>query len=90
MSEHPSRFNKIKWEGLYVALSRVKFKEDVRLLLRNGDRSTIAYIQDLEKNTLVKSFFKGYVPETSENGENTKGLMKWNSEKASKAAGFFC
>ena len=38
ISEHPNNFIRMKWEGLYVALSRVKFSDDIRLLLRLGDR----------------------------------------------------
>jgi hypothetical protein len=80
---------RIKWEGLYVALSRVKFKDDVRLLLRNGDRSTMAYIQDLQKNTMVKCFFNGYVShDTSEQYANSQGLLKWDCTKAAREAGF--
>ena len=92
LSEHPSQFVKIKWEGLYVALSRVKFKDDIRLLLRNEDRSTMAYIKDLAKNKLVKSFFKGYVPIEAQVQEHDEhqciGLMRWDSIQASKDAGF--
>ena len=94
MSEHPDHFRRIKWEGLYVALSRVKFKDDIRLLLRNGDRSTMAYIEKLKKNKMVKSFFKGYVPITAhdnrsqENVDRSLGLMRWDCMQASKDAGF--
>ena len=93
LSLHPERFLRIRWEGLYVALSRVKFKDDIRLLLRNGDRSTMAYIEELEKNKLVKSFFKGYVSYTREgngiqNNNEQPGLMKWDGEQASMDAGF--
>ena len=88
LSEHPFALIRIKWEGLYVALSRVKFRDDVRLLLRNGDRSTMACIEDLEKNPMVKSFFRGYIPYTSELYGNSPGLLKWDSMKAARAAGF--
>lgn len=69
----------------------MKFKEDIRLLLRNEDRSTIAYIKDLAKNKLVKSFFKGYVPldaQVQEHDHQRVGLMKWDCIQASKDAGF--
>jgi hypothetical protein len=89
LSEHPFHLNKIKWEGLYVALSQVRLKDDIRLLLRIRDRSTMEYIMDLKKNRLVKCFFKGYTATSSEENE-TNGLTitKWNSKKASKEAGF--
>ena len=88
LSEHPFQLNKIKWEGLYVALSRVRLKEDIRLLLRNRDRSTMEYITDLKKNRLVKCFFKGYTATSNDENGIMNGLMKWNSKKASKEAGF--
>lgn len=44
----------------------------------------MAYIEKLKKNKMVKSFFRGYVPLTSE----VNGLMRWDSVKASKDAGF--
>ena len=99
LSEHPHHFNRISWEGLYVALSRVKLRDDVRLLLRNGDLSTMKYISDLKKKPLVKAFFKGYVPKTPQDqegeGSNRQGStenvqvqMKWDASLASKAASF--
>mgnify|MGYP000914187534 CR=1 FL=1 len=92
LSEHPSHFNKITWEGLYVALSRVKLRDDVRLLLRNGDRSTMKYISKLEKNSSVKAYFKGYVPKTCHQNSNVfhpnQVPMSWNASLALEAAGF--
>ena len=49
ISEHPFQFTRVRWEGLYVALSRVRKKDDIRLLLRFNDRSTMDYIINLEK-----------------------------------------
>ena len=96
LSEHPSHFNKITWEGLYVALSRVKLRDDVRLLLRNGDRSTMKYISKLEKNSSVKAYFKGYVPKTCHHHQDSnihipyqhQVPMSWNATLALEAAGF--
>ena len=92
------------WESLYVALSRVRRKDHIRLLLKHGDRSTMNYIADMKKHPLVKSFFKGYVPDDSNSNvlqivENppapeqnqhseSASLMKWDRHKACKAAGF--
>ena len=72
-----------------MALSRVRVKDDVRLLLRNGDRSTMNYIKDLKKNDMVKSFFKGYIPkdESMDDGLNQRPeqvLMKWHAQTAIK------
>ena len=43
-----------------MALSRVKFKGDICLLLKGGDRSTMDYIENLAKNARVQTFFDGY------------------------------
>ena len=58
-----------------MALSRVKFRGDIRLLLKGGDRSTMDYIEKLAKNARVQSFFDGYdgdMPMTW----NKKGLQR--------------
>ena len=60
ISEHPFQFTKLIWEGLYVALSRVRHEDDIRLLLRFDDLSTMNYISNLEKNHFIKCFFDGY------------------------------
>ena len=64
-------------EGLYVSLSRVKFKNDIRLLLKDGDRSTMNYISDLTKNESVQAFFDGYKRDKP---------MNWNKNRAAKNA----
>ena len=43
-----------------MALSKVKFRDDICLLLKGGDRSTMDYIEILTKNAHVQSFFGGY------------------------------
>ena len=83
----------MKWEGLYVALSRVRLKDDVRLLLRNGDRSSMNYIRELNKNNTIKSFFQGYVSvdgsaDASRVDIERSTLMKWDPQKACEAAGY--
>jgi hypothetical protein len=69
------------WEHLYVALSRIRKKNDMRLLLKLSDRSTIEYISKLQKNQKVHDFFKGYQ-------HNTRAPVLWNSKLAALAAGF--
>ena len=97
ISEHPFQFTRLKWEGLYVALSRVRKKDDIRLLLRFNDRSTMNYIINLEKNHFVKCFFDGYKPDRTILQRVDSSLncdkyeckpMKWSGKKASIAAGF--
>jgi len=62
------------WESLYVALSRVRRKDHIRLLLKHGDRSTMDYIRNMKKHPLVKSFFKGYITDDS-NSNNENALQ---------------
>ena len=78
VSEHPNSFTQISWEGLYVALSRVKFRDDIRLLLKDGDRSTMDYIENLTKNAHVQIFFDDYEGDMQ---------MTWNKERAAESAG---
>ena len=61
-----------------MALSRVKFKDDIRLLLKFGDRSTMDYIKNLTKNARVQSFFDGYEGDMP---------MTWNKQRAAEGAG---
>ena len=76
--EHQNSFTRISWEGLYVALSRVKFKGDIRLLLKGGDRSTMDYIGNLAKNARVQTFFDDYEGDMP---------MTWNEQRAAESAG---
>ena len=93
ISEHPNHFIRMKWEGLYVALSRVRFRDDVRLLLKRGDRSTMDYIVHLNKNALIKNFFNGYLPclhPVQRLGGNIDQLLPliWDRDLAARDAGF--
>ncbi len=93
ISEHPQAYIRIKWEGLYVALSRVRFSEDIRLLVRLGDRSTMRYISNLKKNGLVKSYFRGYQPCNQSGGGQTNvvggaEVLVWNRDESARDAGY--
>ena len=97
ISEHPFQFTRLRWEGLYVALSRVRKKDDIRLLLRFNDRSTMDYIINLEKNHFIKCFFDGYKTDNAllrslDSSINCDEYqckpMKWSGKKASISAGF--
>ena len=61
-----------------MALFRVKFKGDIRLLLKGGDRSTIDYTENLAKNARVQTFFDGYEGDMP---------MTWNEQRAAESAG---
>ena len=92
ISEHPFRLIRMTWEGLYVALSRVKFRNDIRLLLRNGDRSTFEYIFGLKRNKEIQSFFDGYKPHPLGDHLDTNHAcsmqMKWDGRQAAINAGY--
>ena len=81
--------------GPYVALSRVRLKEDIRLLLLWGsDRSKMPYIAHLEKNSFIKSYFRGYrfLDVYKGKGKENEGQvmlpMRWDDRKAAIDAGF--
>ena len=61
-----------------MVLSRVKFRGDICSLLKDGDRSTMGYIENLAKNARVQSFFDGYEGDMS---------MTWNEQRAAESAG---
>ena len=61
-----------------MALSRVKFRGDICLLLKDGDRSTMDYIENIAKNTRVQTFFDGYEGDMP---------MTWNKQRAAESTG---
>ncbi len=58
-----------------MILSRVRHSKDLRLLLKLGDRSTLRYVKDLEKDKDTADFFKAYV-------ELRSGQYYWNRDVA--------
>ena len=61
LSGHPCGTLRLTWEAIYVALSRVRRREDIRILLRDGhDRSDLQYISDLRKDKNVGYYFCGF------------------------------
>ena len=83
LSEHPSNFLKFRWEQLYVVLSRITKRNDLRLLLQMGNRNMIWYISDLEKDLYTTYYFAGFPRESSNQ------VVHWDATLAAKAAGFF-
>jgi len=71
------------WEGLYVALSRVEYRDHIRLAIKRNDRSTMHYISKLSKNKYTEWFFRGYGPVVIGGEERV-----WNRTEARKAAHF--
>ena len=85
ISQHPVGLLRMTWEGLYVALSRVKYSDHIRLAIKRNDRSTMEYISNLEKNKYTRLFFLGYGPEL----EGDHGMERgWDRTRARKAAMF--
>ena len=83
ISQHPVGLLRMTWEGLYVALSRVKYSDHIRLAIKRNDRSTMEYISNLEKNKYTRLFFLGYGPEL----EGDHGMERgWDRTRARKAA----
>ena len=89
-SQHPIPLLRMSWEGLYVALSRVKYREHIRMAIRKDDpeRYSLEYMVRLRKNKYTDSFFQGYKPIHADGMENKSQLMVWNRSKAWEAAGF--
>ena len=81
-----------------MALSRVRMRDHIRLLLRNRDRSTMDYISDLKKKHYTKCYFEGYVPylgdlaisadRSTTSATEGQHLMTWNSRLAATKAEF--
>ena len=85
LSEHPQPFLRFKWEQVYTAISRVKAREFLTLLLYMGNRNTLAYLSDLKKDTYTASYFAGFVPV---HPNRRGGESYWNREVAARDAGF--
>ena len=82
LSKHPSKFLRLRWEQLYVILSRIPHRNEMRLLLQMGNRNTLQYISELEKDPYTTYYFAGFPRES--NSE----LVYWDPTLAARAAGF--
>ena len=93
VSQHPVPLLRMSWEGLYVALSRVKHRDHIRLAV---DRSTLEkekkameYMVKLKKNKYTDWFFRGFKPIGADGVVETQSqVMTWDRKAAWKAAGF--
>ena len=85
ISQHPVGLLRMTWEGLYVALSRVKYRDHIRLAIKRNNRGTVEYISNLSKNKYTAWFFRGY----GRAGDVRDGVERsWNRALARKAAMF--
>jgi len=86
VSPHPVQLLRMSWEGLYVALSRVKYRDHIRLAVDRstleGEKKAMEYMAKLQKNKYTDSFFCGF--EQSVDGR----ARIWKRNLALKAAGF--
>ena len=77
LSEHPCSVLRLSWEALYVALSRVRRKDDIRILLKKDEgRGALAYVSNLKKDRYVGYYFGGF--RTGEEGSP----QRWNRHAA--------
>jgi hypothetical protein len=74
LSKHPLPLLSFKWEGLYVALSRVKRRDHIRLLVKRNDWNTVSYVKRLKKNEYTDCFFRGYE-------QSDRGAMMWSPQR---------
>ena len=75
LSFRESKLCQLKYEGLYVAMSRVTSKEDMRLLVHDKDWSTCHYISQLRPHPSAKAFIAGF---------QNSGGTSWDVEEAYK------
>ena len=81
LSKHPNNFLQLKWEQLYTVLSRIEENSELKLLLQMGNRNTLEYISDLEKDPKTTYFFAGYT------SESNNEVVYWDPVLAAAAAG---
>ena len=82
LSQHPDHRLRYTWEGLYVALSRIQYKDHLRLLINKNDWNTVQDVRRLKKCRYTDWYFKGYRDDTGE------GLNVWDEEMSKTVAGF--
>jgi len=92
VSRHPVSLLRMSWEGLYVALSRVKYRDHIRLAVNRDtlekEKEAMEYMVELKKNKYTDSFFRGFKPIGADGVETQSQVMTWNREAAWTAAGF--
>ena len=79
LSEHPLPILRMTWEGLYVALSRVRYRDHIRLIVKRDDWSTVKYVKKLRKCKYTDAFFSGYKQQSG-------GSMRWDYTLAKEKA----
>ena len=73
ISERPVAISQLNWSAIYVALSRVEKREDIRFLLEDHEHcGSVMYVTRLRPNADVKLYFSRF--------KNTNGST-WDPEK---------
>ena len=81
---HPTKYAKMNFAAIFVAMSRVKNKEDIRLLSHTKEGDTInmveaySYITQLSPSDYVMAFYHGYERNQSNNNHGNV----WSPRKA--------
>jgi len=69
------RISNFKYDALYVAFSRVRSSNDIRILIpKHNNWSSLSYIENLKPDPAISSYFHGYT------GEGKMG--EWSSGRA--------
>ena len=78
LTEHPLHINRMKYASIFVALSRVKSKDHIRLLKHSNMslKRSYEYIESLKPDENVVRFYDGF-----EHSEEDGG-MTWSWKKA--------
>ena len=71
--QRPSHINQFSINAIYVALSRVKFRSDIRILSHTHHLNPLhySYLTTISRNTTIPSFLHGF-----------HNLNSWNGERA--------
>ena len=70
ISSRPNRQLQMSYESIYVALSRVRSSEHLRLILHGNEKASLDYCTKLKPNVHTVRFLKGYSTEGIWNYEN--------------------
>jgi hypothetical protein len=78
LTEHPLHINRMKYASVFVALSRVKSKNHIRLLKHSkmSDQKSYEYVQHMKPDENVLKFYSGFEHTESDGG------MTWSWKKA--------
>ena len=88
LSRNPALGCDISYRQLHVALSRVKERSHIRLLLVGETEEdkwlSLAYLRDLKPDKSIKYFFAGYRPFNVDQPNRNWQTNCWNADRANK------